>query len=192
MNENSGAERGSGRSRFRLRVCAVALAGIAAAILAAPAVAPGVTRSVEYGQPGVAQMPAVLGWWTIDGNILRVPARDISRTTRSRRTQTICADYQLYKFNGTIYEKAWGFQDNRRWCVRIDAGNKLTVPTWDYAAQPIASYSLNVVVSWRIRGGKRLGRAVYDYDRVGDYQCQTIKCFSQIGYKDVGSIFFDA
>jgi hypothetical protein len=179
-------------SRLRPCLCAAALAGVTAASLAAPAAAPAVTRTVEYGQPGAAQMPAVRGWWNPNGGRLRIPSRHVSPTTQSPQPQTICAEYLLYKFTPSFYEEPWAFQDSRRWCRRVPAGRPATFPIWKYSAPAYSSYTLTVWVSWRVTGGDRLSSAQYDYNLVKDYHCETKNCESAIRYRGVGSIRFES
>ena len=92
-----------GSSRLPLRAFSGASAALAAAALAAPATAPAITRTVDYGQPGPAQMRAVRGWWNPNGGRLRMPARYVSRTPMSPRTQTICAEFTLYRFTAEYF-----------------------------------------------------------------------------------------
>jgi hypothetical protein len=195
MNDNRDPHvRGSTMSRFRLRLSAGALIAVTAAILAVPTAAPAVIRTVDYGQPGRAQMPAVRGWWNPNGGTLRVPSRHVSRTSprQSPQTQTICAEYRLYKFTASYYEEPWAFQDSRRSCVHAAARHRAVFPTWNYSALAYSSYSLSVEVTWRLEGGSPLSRAEYDYNLVKDYRCQTGNCTSAIRYKGVGSIRFDS
>jgi hypothetical protein len=193
MNVISGArDRGSAVFRRRLRLCSGALVGVALALLAAAPTAPAVTRSVEYGQPGAAQMPAVRGWWNPYGGTLRVPSRHVSRTDQSPAVQTICVEYNLYKFTSSYYEEPWAFQDSRRWCRHASPPHRATIPRWSYSAQAYSSYSLTLAISWRMKGGTPLSSALYDYDLVGDYRCQTKNCTSAIRYKRVASIRFDS
>jgi hypothetical protein len=90
-----------GCSRLPLRAFSGALAAFAAAALAAPATAPALTRTVDYGQPGPAQMRAVRGWWNPNGGKLRVPARYVDRTAQSPKTQRICSEFTLYRFTAS-------------------------------------------------------------------------------------------
>jgi hypothetical protein len=179
-------------SRLRLCLPAAALVAVTAATLAAPAAAPAVTRIVEYGQPGPAQMPAVRGWWNPNGGRLRIPSRHVSRTRQSPQAQTICAEYLLYKFTASYYEEPWAFQDSRRWCRRVPAQGRATFPTWNYSAFAYSSYTLTVSISWRVTGADRLRRAQYDYNLVKDYRCETKNCKSAVRYRGVGSIRFES
>jgi len=179
-------------SRLRPCLCAVALAGVSAATLAAPPAASAVIRTVEYGQPGAAQMPAVRGWWNPNGGRLRIPSRHVSRTTQSPLPQTICAEYLLYRFTASYYEEPWAFEDSKRWCRSVPAQRRATFPTWNYSALAYSSYTLTVSISWRVTGADRLSRAQYDYDLVKDYRCETKNCKSAVRYLSVGSIRFDS
>jgi hypothetical protein len=179
-------------SRLRLCLPAAALCAVAAASLAAPTVAPAVTRVVEYGQPGPAQMPAVRGWWNPNGGRLRIPSRHVSRTRQSPEAQTICAEYLVYKFTPSFYEEPWGFEDSKRWCRTVPAQRRATFPTWNYSALAYSSYTLTVWVSWRVTGADRLSSAQYDYNLVKDYRCETKNCLSAVRYRGVGSIRFDS
>jgi hypothetical protein len=179
-------------SPMRLCLCAAALAGIAGAPLAVPATARAVTRTVEYGQPGVAQMPVVRGWWNPNGGTLRIGSRYVSPTPQSPQTQTICVQYALYKFTASYYEEPWAFDDSRRWCRHAAPGARAHFPTWHFSAFAYSSYTLSVAVTWHAADGSRLSNAQYDYDRVKDYRCQTKNCRSAIRYRGVGSIRFDS
>jgi hypothetical protein len=179
-------------SRFRLCLCTGAVAGVTAATLAAPAAAPAVIRTVEYGQPGAAQMPAVRGWWNPNGGRLLIPSRHVSRTLQSPQMQTICVEYALYKFTASYYEEPWAFDDSRQRCRRAAAGQRATFPRWNFSALAYSSYTLTVAVTWRTSGGLRLSRAQYDYNLVKDYRCETRNCKSAIRYRGVGSIRFDS
>jgi hypothetical protein len=181
-----------GRSRFPLLAFTGALAAVVATALAAPATAPAITRTVDYGQPGPAQLRAVRGWWNPNGGRLRVPARYVSRTTMSPKTQTICAEFTLYRFTAEYYEQPWAFDDTRRWCVDAAPGRRAHFPTWRYSALAYSSYTLDVTLTWRVRGAERLASALYDYDAVADYRCQTKNCSSALRYARVASIRFDS
>jgi hypothetical protein len=193
MNVISGAhDRGSPTSRRRLRLCAGMFVAVLLAVLAAAPTAPAVTRSVEYGQPGAAQMPAVRGWWNPYGGTLRVPSRHVSRTNQSPAVQTICVEYNVYKFTPGYYEEPWAFQDSKRRCRHASSPHGATFPRWTYSAQAYSSYSLTVAISWRMKGGTPLSSALYDYDLVTDYRCQTKNCASAIRYRNVAGIRFDS
>ena len=116
-------------------------------MLAVPSAAPAVTRTIDYGQPGRAQMPAVRGWWNPDGGTLRIPARHVGRTRESHATQTICAAYTLYRFTPQYYQGAWGFDATRHWCERAAPGQRAVFPTWRFSALAYSSYNLNVAVT---------------------------------------------
>jgi hypothetical protein len=173
---------------FRLRLSAAAIA----AMLAVPSAASAVTRTVDYGQPGRAQMPVVRGWWNPDGGTLRIPARHVGRTRESRATQTICADYTLYRFTPQYYQGAWAFDATRHWCERAAPGHQALFPTWRFSALAYSSYSLNVAITWRVTGGDRLSSALYDYDRAGDYRCETKNCTSARRFAGLAGIRFDS
>jgi hypothetical protein len=175
---------------FSLRVGA--LAGVVAAALAAPSAAFAVTRSVDYGRPGRAQMPAVRGWWNPDGGTLRIPARLVSRTLGSPATQTICAELTLYRFTPQYYQGAWAFEATRRWCLRAAPGQRARFPTWRFSALAYSSYTLEVAITWRVAGGARLGSALYAYDGVSDYRCETKNCTSAPRFAGVAGIRFDS
>ena len=179
-------------STIRLPLSAGALAGVIAVALVAPATAPAVTQTVEYGQPGIAQMPAVRGWWNPNGGTLRIASRFVSPTLQSPEKQTICVQYALYKFTASYYEEPWAFDASRRWCRRAAPGRRAHFPTWHFSAFAYSSYTLNVGVTWRAADGTRLSSAQYDYDLVKDYRCETKNCRSAIGYRGVGSIRFDS
>ena len=169
-------------------------AGIAAAAaaLAAPAAAPAVTRTIDYGQPGPAQIKAVRGWWNPDGGKVRVLSRYVDRTAASAEPQTICTDFTLYRFTAQYFEEPWAFEDSSRKCVDAAPGKRAHFPTWRYFAAPYSSYTLNVTITWRVRGGPPLASALYDYDRVADYRCQTKNCTSKKRYASVASIRFES
>jgi hypothetical protein len=169
-----------------------ALAVVAAALLAAPSAALAVTRSVDYGQPGRAQMPAVRGRWNPNGGTLRIPSRSVGRTVESRATQTICADFTLYRFTPQFYEGAWAFDATRRWCVRAAPRHRARFPAWRFSALAYSSYSLDVAIAWRVTGGAALSRALYHYDRVGDYRCETKNCTSALRFAGIAGIRFDS
>ena len=179
-------------SRLPLRAFSGPLAAVAAAALAAPASAPAITRTVDYGQPGPAQMRAVRGWWNPNGGILRMPARYVSRTIMAPGTQTICTEFTLYRFTPEYFEEPWAFAASSRSCKTAAPGRRAHFPTWRYSALAYTSYSLNVTITWRVRGGDRLASALYDYDRVVDYRCQTRNCASAIRQRGVASIRFDS
>jgi hypothetical protein len=182
----------SGASRLRSRLAAAALAGTTVAMLAAPPSAPAVTRSVDYGQPGAAPMRAVRGWWNPNGGTLRIPSREVSRSPQSRETQTICAEFTLYRFTAEYYVAPWAFEATRRRCVDAASRRRARFPTWNYAALPYSSYSLSVTITWRVKGGIRLSKALYDYDRVEDYRCETKNCASALRYAGVASMRFES
>jgi hypothetical protein len=181
-----------GSSPLALRAFSGALAAVAAAGLAAPATAPALTRTVDYGHPGAAQMRAVRGWWTPNGGTLRVPARYVSRTTMSPRTQTICTEFTLYRFTAGYYEEPWAVEATSRSCATAARGHRAHFPTWRYSALAYSSYNLNVTITWRVKGADRLASALYDYDRVADYRCQTRNCSSALRQRGVASIRFDS
>ena len=137
-------------------------------------------------------MPAVRGWWNPNGGTLRIPAREVSRTPESRKTQTICAEFTLYRFTAEYYQEPWAFEATRRRCIDATPRRRARFPTWDYAALPYSSYNLNVTITWRVKNGTRLSSALYDYDRVADYRCQTRNCSSAIRQRGVASIRFDS
>jgi hypothetical protein len=181
-----------GSTRFSLRAFSGALAAVAAATLAAPTTAPAITRTVDYGQPGPAQMRAVRGWWNPNGGKLRMRARDVGRTAQSPKTQTICTQFTLYRFTPEYYDEPWAFDDSERWCVDAAPGRRAHFPTWRYSALAYSSYNLNVTITWRVKGGERLASALYDYDAVPDYRCQTKNCASAKRHGGVASIRFDS
>ena len=181
-----------GSIRLPQRAFSAALAAVAIAALAAPATAPAITRTVDYGQPGPAQMRAVRGWWNPDGGRLRVPARYVSRTPMSPRTQTICTEFTLYRFTAEYFDEPWAFEATSRSCRTTAPGRRAHFPTWRYSALAYSSYNLNVTITWRVKGGEPLAAALYDYDRVADYRCQTRNCSSAIRQRGVASIRFDS
>jgi hypothetical protein len=181
-----------GSSPLPLLAVSGALAAVAAATLAAPATAPAITRTVDYGQPGPAQMRAVRGWWNPNGGTLRVPARYVSRTTMSPRTQTICTEFTLYRFTAEYFEQPWAFEATSRSCSTAAPGRRAHFPTWRYSALAYSSYNLNVTITWRVKGADRLASALYDYDVVGDYRCQTKNCSSALRHGGIASIRFDS
>jgi hypothetical protein len=161
-------------------------------MLAVPSAASAVTRTIDYGQPGRAQMPAVRGWWNPEGGTLRIPARHVGRTLESRATQTICAAYTLYRFTPQYYQGAWGFDATRHWCERAAPGQRAVFPTWRFSALAYSSYNLNVAITWRVSGGAPLSSALYDYDSVADYRCQTKNCTSAKRFAGLAGIRFDS
>jgi hypothetical protein len=171
---------------------ALASAGVAVAMLVAPSAAPAITRTIDYGQPGPAQMRAVRGWWNPNGGKLRVPARYVSRTSMSPETQTICTELTLYRFTSAYYEEPWAFDASSRSCATAAPGRRAHFATWRYSALAYSSYALNVTVTWRVRGGAPLASALYDYDAVGDYRCQTKNCSSAQRYGGMASIRFES
>ena len=161
-------------------------------MLAAAAPAPAVTRSVEYGTPGAAEMPAVRGWWNPNGGTLRIPSRHVARAPGASQPQTICAEFTLYRFTSEYYVAPWAFDASRRWCRRADPRQRALFPAWRFSALAYSSYTLSVAITWRVSGGDRLSSAVYDYDEVADYRCQTGNCVSALRFGGVGSIRFDS
>jgi hypothetical protein len=181
-----------GSGRLALRLFTWASAGVVTTALAAPSTAPAITRSVDYGQPGAAQMRAVRGWWNPNGGTLRMPARYVSRTSMSPATQTICTEFTLYRFTSEYYEEPWAFEASKRSCATAAPGHRAHFPTWRYSALAYSSYSLNLTITWRVKGGEPLARALYDYDRVADYRCQTRNCSSALRQRGVASIRFES
>jgi hypothetical protein len=168
------------------------LLGVLVAALAVPSTAGAVTRTVDYGQPGAAQMRAVRGWWNPNGGKLLMSARYVSRSPQSPATQTICTNFTLYRFTAEYFEEPWAFEHSSRTCVDAAPGKRAHFPTWRYAALAYSSYNLNVTITWRIRGGSPFASALYDYDQVTDYRCQTRNCTSAKRYGGVASIRFDS
>jgi hypothetical protein len=179
-------------SRPALHLLSGALAAVAAAALGTASTASAVTRTVDYGQPGAAQMRAVRGWWNPNGGTLRMPSRYISRTTQSPRTQTICAELTLYRFTAEYYNEPWAYEASRRWCRVAAPGRRAHFPTWRFSALAYSSYNLNVTITWSVRRGAGLASALYDYDLVGDYRCETRNCVSALRHGGVASIRFDS
>jgi hypothetical protein len=177
--------------RCSLRPFISALAVVAVASLAVPAAAPAVTRTIDYGQPGAAQMRALRGWWNPNGGKLRMPARDVSRSPQSPAAQTVCAELVLYQFRAEYFEEPWAFDHSTRKCVNAAPGRRAHFPTWRYTALAYTSYNLEITITWRVRGGAALASALYDYDGVGDYRCQTKNCASAIRHGEA-SIRFDS
>jgi hypothetical protein len=177
-------------SGFRVRAGAVT--AVAAVAFAAPSAAVAVTRTVDFGQPGRAQMRAVRGWWNPNGGTLRIPARHVGRTPMSRAPQTICADVTLYRFTAQYYEQPWAFEDSWRWCRSAAPGRQAQLPAWRYAALACSSYNVSVTITWRVKGGAPLSSVLYEYDRVADYRCETKNCASAIRYGGVASIRFES
>jgi hypothetical protein len=179
-------------SRLALGLFAAALAGVVTATLVVPSPAPAITRSVEYGQPGAAQMRAVRGRWNPNGGTLRMPARYVSRTSMSPATQTICTAFTLYRFTAEYFEEPWAFEASSRSCATAAPGRRAHFPTWRYSALAYSSYNLNVTITWRVRGGAALASALYDYDLARDYRCETKNCSSAVRQRGVASIRFDS
>ena len=177
---------GSTRVALRAGIVAGAIA------LAAPAASPAVTRTIDYGQPGPAQTKALRGWWNPNGGKLRVPSRYVDRTAMSPATQTICSEFTLFRFTAQYFEEPWAFEDSKRKCVDAAPGKRAHFPSWRYFAAPYSSYALQVTITWRVRGGPALASALYDYDRVADYRCQTRNCSSKKRYAGVASIRFES
>jgi hypothetical protein len=167
-------------------------AAVVAAMLAAPPTAPAIMRTVDYGEPGPAQMRALRGWWNPNGGTLRMPARYVSRTGMSPATQTICTRFTLYRFTAEYYEEPWAFEASSRSCATAAPGHRAHFPTWRYSALAYSSYNLNVTITWRVKGGEPMASAVYDYDGVADYRCQTKNCSSAKRYAGIASIRFDS
>ena len=166
---------------------------VAAAALGAPSTAAAVKRSVDYGTPGRAQMPAVRGWWNPDGGTLRIAGRTVGRSSSmSHEPQTICADFVFYKFTAEYYQEPWAFESSRHWCIRTTPNHQAHFRAFHYHALPYQSYNLNVTITWRVTGAAKLSSALYDYDTVRDYRCQTRNCASAIRYAGVGSIRFES
>ena len=174
------------------RLFAPALAGVVTAMLMVPSTALAITRTIEYGRPGPAQMRAVRGWWNPNGGKLRMPARDVSRTSMSPETQTICTEFTLFRFTSEYYDEPWAFEDSSRSCATAGPGQRAHFPTWRYSALAYSSYNLNVTITWRVRGGAPLAGALYDYDAVVDYRCQTKNCSSALRQRGVASIRFES
>jgi hypothetical protein len=170
----------------------VASAGVAAAALAAPSTAPALTRTVDYGQPGAAQMRSVRGWWNPNGGRLRVASRYVHRTTQSPETQTICTEFTVYRFTPEYFEEPWAFDATKRFCSTAAPGRRAHFPTWRYSALAYSSYNLNVTITWSVKGGAGLASALYDYDVVADYRCATKNCSSALRHGGVASIRFDS
>jgi hypothetical protein len=168
------------------------LVGALVAALAAPSTAAAVTRTVDYGQPGPAQMRAVRGWWNPDGGKLRVASRYVGRTPLSPQPQTICTTFTLYRFTAEYFEEPWAFEASSRACRHAAPGKRAHFPTWRYSALAYSSYSLEVTITWRVRGGAPLASALYAYDQVRDYRCQTKNCASAKRHGGVASIRFDS
>jgi hypothetical protein len=181
-----------GSCRLTLGLFAAALAAVAVAALAAPSPAPAITRSIDYGQPGPAQMRAVRGRWNPNGGTLRMPARYVSRTSMSPETQAICTEFTLYRFTAEYFEEPWAFEASSRSCATASPGHRAHFPTWRYSALAYSSYNLNVTVTWRVRRGAALASALYDYDLVRDYRCETRNCSSALRQRGVASIRFDS
>ena len=176
--------------RSLLRPLSLALA-VATATLAGPAPAEAVTRTVNYGQPNTAQMRALRGWWNPNGGKLRMPARYVGRSPQSTATQTVCAELVLYQFTADYFEEPWAFDHSTRTCVNAAPGRRAHFPTWRYTALAYTSYNLEITITWRVRRGPALASALYDYDRVADYRCQTGNCASAIRHGEA-SIRFDS
>jgi hypothetical protein len=169
-----------------------ALAAVAAALLAVPSTAGAVKRTVDYGTPGQAQMPVVRGWWNPNGGTLRIPGRLVGRSPMSQEPQTLCAEFTFYKFTADYFQEPWAFDGSRHWCVRTTAHHRARFPTWHYRALAYQSYNLNITITWRVTDGAALSSALYDYNFVRDYRCQTKNCASAIRYGGVGSIRFES
>ena len=176
------------RSLLRPLLLAVA---VATATLAGPAPAGAVTRTIDYGQPGAAQMRALRGWWNPNGGTLRMPDRYVARSPQSPATQTVCAELVLYQFTADYFEEPWAFHHSSRNCVNAAPGRRAHFPTWRYTALAYTSYNLEVTITWRVRGGDALASALYAYDKVADYRCQTKNCASAIRHGQA-SIRFDS
>ena len=176
--------------RSLLRPLSLALA-VATATLAGPAIAGAITRTIDYGQPGTAQMRALRGWWNPNGGKLRMPARYVGRSPQSTATQTVCAELVLYQFTADYFEEPWAFDHSTRTCVNAAPGRRAHFPTWRYTALAYTSYNLEITLTWRVRGGSALSSALYDYDQVADYRCQTKNCSSAIRHGEA-SIRFDS
>jgi hypothetical protein len=177
--------------RSSLRPFLLALAAVAVAALALPAAAPAVTRTIDYGQPGTDQARALRGWWNPNGGKLRLAARYVGRSPQSPATQTVCAELVLYQFTAEYFEEPWAFDHSSRKCVDAAPGRRAHFPTWRYTALAYTSYNLEITITWRVRGGVALASALYDYDGVGDYRCQTKNCASAIRHGEA-SIRFDS
>jgi len=176
--------------RSLLRPLLPALA-VATATLAGAAPAGAITRTIDYGQPGTAQMRALRGWWNPNGGKLRMPARYVGRSPHSPATQTVCAELVLYQFTADYFEEPWAFDHSTRTCVNAAPGRRAHFRAWRYTALAYTSYNLEITLTWRVRGGAALASALYDYDAVADYRCQTKNCASAIRHGEA-SIRFDS
>lgn len=168
-----------------------ALLALTAAALASPTSAGAVTRIVDFGQPGRAQMPVVRGWWNPNGGTLRVAGRQVGRTPQSHEAQTICVEYTIYKFIPDYFVAPWAYDRSTRTCVRTAPRQRAHIPAWRLSALAYTSYNLNVTVTWRMPGGAPLSSAVYDYASAHDYRCQTRNCTRAV-HASEGSIRFDS
>ena len=183
-------------ANIRHRFVWVAVVAVTVAVVALAVVSPAGATSAEtaYGRPGAVNLFKVQGWWAWAGSTLKISgpavyrAKGSSRRTRrlARRTQTICATYELYTFDASYYSK-WRLDASPAWCLSIRPGYRFKGPAWSYDPTPTAAYSVNIVVTWRA-AGKRLGKATYDYNRVADYACQTERCTTAIWAGDVAGI----
>ena len=168
-----------------------ALVALTVAVLASPSVAGAVTRTVDFGQPGAAEMPVVRGSWNPNGGTLRIPARHVSRSPQSPAAQTICAELTVYKFIPDYFVAPWAFDRSRRSCARVAPGHRALFRRWHVSALAYTSYNLNVTVTWRVTGGQPLSRAAYDYNLARDYRCQTRNCVRAVHARE-GSIRFNS
>ena len=98
----------------------------------------------------------------------------------------------LYRFTAEYFEEPWAFEATSRSCETAAPGRRAHFPTWRYSALAYSSYTLDITITWRVRGADRLASAFYDYDRVADYRCQTRNCSSAIRQRGVASIRFDS
>jgi hypothetical protein len=170
----------------------VALTVVAVALATAQAGEAG-KRYRATGRPGIAVMPIIQSWWGgyERNHTLRFSRIAVTRSSASRSTQTICVQYRLYHFVPSSLGEApsWMLSGAQRTCRLARPGAVPYFPATFFTPVAQKAYAGEIAVTWSA-GGRQLGSARWYAER-SDYRCQTIRCSTDVGYRNVAYIIIE-
>ena len=151
----------------------ILVTGVAVAALGVTAAPAAAYTPYNWGYPGAAQTPRIVGT-TVDSMTGTVvfPSQTIWKSTRySAYSQYVCVNYNL------VYTSAWSSTSwqpyaSKRACNWLTTSTSAFFPGANILVHGgIFIYSGNVVVQWYLSNGAQIGQTTFDYNQVGDYSC---------------------
>ena len=133
------------------------------------------------GSPGSAEIPyAYARYASFASGTITAPARTVHESpVYARRDQYVCVTPRLWALSTNLLgHQRWKLDDKLTDCRWIRAAStSVAVNGAEFSElDPYIGYSVDVVITWQLKDGTRIGKRIYDYTFKADYQCLTEKC----------------